>query len=71
MTNQCRVLPLAATQDKTGCGRSFIYKAIKEGTFPKQIRLGTRRIGFLESEIDEWIDARVKESRSGLKEAVQ
>ena len=71
MTNQTKIIPLGAAKERTGCGRSFIYRAIKDGTFPKQIRLGTRRIGFLESEIDEWIAARIKDSRPELNGVMQ
>lgn len=71
MTSPQKILALAAVQSKTSCGRSFVYQGIKDGTFPKQIRLGARRIGFLESDIDDWIAARVKESRPGSKEAMQ
>lgn len=63
MQIQSRIINLHATQYKTSCGRSFIYQGIKDGTFPKSIQLGARRIGFLESEIDEWITSRIKASR--------
>lgn len=71
MISPPKILDLPTVQLKTSCGRSFLYQGIKDGTFPKQIRLGTRRIGFLESDIDEWIAARVRESRLECKEALQ
>lgn len=45
----------------TGLGRSSVYKFISEGTFPKPIALGDRAVGWLASEVEEWIAARVKE----------
>jgi prophage regulatory protein len=30
---------------------------MKEGTFPQQLKLGTRSVGWLESEIESWIAA--------------
>jgi len=38
---------------------------MKKGEFPQAIQLGGRAIGWLESEIDEWILAKVEQSRSG------
>jgi prophage regulatory protein len=58
-----RIVSIIETQSKSSLGRSSIYKGIKDGTFPKPIRLGARRIGFLEAEIDQWIETRIKASR--------
>ena len=48
---------------KTGLSRSTIYTLIKLGDFPKQIQLSPRTMGFLESEIDEWIAGRIAASK--------
>ena len=48
---------------KTGLSRSTIYTLIKLGDFPQQIKLSPRTMGFLESEIDEWIAGRIVASR--------
>lgn len=37
---------------------------VKDGQFPGQIKLGPRASGWLESEIDNWIDQKVAVSRS-------
>lgn len=59
-----RILRMAATVAKAGISRSAIYNGIKAGTFPKPIQLGSPyAIGFLESEIDEWIAKQVRASR--------
>ncbi len=50
---------------KTGLSRSTIYVRIKnDQTFPKPISLGDRAIGFLESEINDWIAVRIEKSRT-------
>ncbi|MCP4458572.1 MAG: AlpA family transcriptional regulator, partial [Cytophagales bacterium] len=46
----------------TGLSRSTIYERIPKGTFPKQIRIGSNSVGWLASEIESWIDERVKDS---------
>ena len=45
----------------TGLARATIYRYIAAGTFPKAIPLGERSVGWLESEILEWMSARVAE----------
>jgi len=57
------ILRLNATLKKTGLSRSALYSKISKGEFPKQISLSERSIGFLESEVESWIDERVKASR--------
>ena len=57
------ILRLPQVKEKTGLSRSAIYKRISEGTFPKQIGLGGRAIGFLESDIQNWIKQRLADSR--------
>jgi len=51
----------------TGLGRSVIYKKIKEGLFPQQIKLTERSSGWVESEINNWIEAKVQERNAGVK----
>ena len=50
-------------QVRTGLARSTIYKQIKAGIFPKPVPLGARAVGWLESEINEWIADRVTKAR--------
>jgi prophage regulatory protein len=42
-------------QKKTGLSRSTIYKLESLGEFPKKIKLSPRTMGFLESEVDQWL----------------
>jgi prophage regulatory protein len=58
-----RILRLADVKARTGLSRSTIYLNISNGTFPRHISLGTRCVGWLESEIDAWIIARIEKSR--------
>jgi prophage regulatory protein len=49
---------------RTGLSRSHIYKLQSSGLFPKSISLcGGRAVGWLDSEIDEWMEYRINESR--------
>jgi prophage regulatory protein len=53
------VLRLALVKKRTGISRSSIYNGIKQGTFPRQISLGPRAVGWLESSVEDWIQARI------------
>lgn len=46
-------------EKKTGLSRSTIYTMITNGTFPKQIHLSARAVGWLASEVDAWLGERV------------
>ena len=52
-----RILRLPEVQTKTGKARASIYEGVEDGTFPKPIPLGKRAVGWLEDEVDDWIDA--------------
>ncbi|WP_339083400.1 AlpA family phage regulatory protein [Pseudomonas sp. TMP9] len=45
----------------TGLVRSTIYKYIGEGNFPKSVSLGERCVGWVDTEVQEWILERIKE----------
>ncbi|HBO7423514.1 TPA: AlpA family transcriptional regulator [Pseudomonas aeruginosa] len=56
-----KVIRLQQVMEMTGLGRSTIYKYFSESWFPKPIPLGGRSVGWLESEVAEWILERVSE----------
>jgi prophage regulatory protein len=55
-----QVLKLNDVKERTKKSRSSIYDGMKEGTFPRQITLGPRAVGWLESSIDQWIQSRIE-----------
>ena len=57
------ILRLPQVMERTGLSRSTIYLRISEGCFPQPISLGPRTVGWIEEEIDSWIEERVKASR--------
>lgn len=56
-----RILKLNEVMTMTGLKRSSIYKKIEEGRFPVQVPLGERAVGWIASEVEDWIKARVAE----------
>lgn len=55
-----RIIRLKEVIDSTGLARSTIYKYIGEGTFPKPVSLGDRCVGWVDSEVHDWILARTR-----------
>jgi len=46
----------------TGCSDKWFYKLIQDGLFPKPIKLG-RSSRWLKSEVEEWVQQRIYNSR--------
>ena len=59
-----KILRLRTVMGRTGLTRSMAYELVREGRFPRPINLGARAVGWLESEINAWIAARVEASRA-------
>jgi prophage regulatory protein len=53
-----RILRFPSVRDTVGLSHSTIYSRIAEGTFPKPVSLGGRAVGWLESEIEAWIQSK-------------
>ncbi|HEY0596137.1 helix-turn-helix transcriptional regulator [Sphingopyxis sp.] len=49
-----RFLRLNSVLDRTGLSRATLYRKVRAGTFPKQVRISERCCGWRESEVTEW-----------------
>jgi prophage regulatory protein len=58
-----RALRLRQVCQLTGLGRSMIYQMQSEGRFPRSIKLGERAVGWLESEVNDWLATRIDTGR--------
>lgn len=56
-----KILKLKEVMSNTCLSRSSIYKYISEDRFPKPISLGARAVGWIDTEIDDWILGRIAE----------
>jgi prophage regulatory protein len=63
------ILRRPQVEARVGLKRSTLYQRVADGTFPPPVRLGSRAVGWLESEVSDWLRARVAESRPRAKEA--
>ena len=59
-----RFLRLPLVEDRTGLKHSQIHTLEVSGKFPKRIKISERASGWLEHEIDAWIEQRVTASRT-------
>lgn len=50
-----RILRLNAVLDRTGLSRSTLYRKVDQGTFPAQILIATRCVGWRESAVADWL----------------
>lgn len=57
------ILRLPAVKNRIGLSRSTIYLRVAQGTFPKPVSLGGRAVGWVESEIQNWLEQQIETSR--------
>lgn len=60
------LIRLPEVQRRTGYSKAWIYRLLKENRFPASIKIGSRAIAFIDSEIDQWIEERIAESRGEI-----
>lgn len=64
---QVQILRRPQVTARTGFPRSTLYLKISRNEFPRPIKIGARAVGWLESDVAEWIEARIEASRALLK----
>jgi prophage regulatory protein len=58
-----KIIRRKQVEARIGLSRTTIYQQLKDGTFPRPINLGPRAVGWIESEVDAWVDAHIQKSR--------
>lgn len=58
-----QVLRLPQVIQITGLCRSMIYQLEAADRFPRRIRIGSRAVGWLHSEIQQWLESQIQLSR--------
>jgi len=57
-----RLIRMPALKAKTGLSRSTIHSLCSEDLFPRSRKIGHRAVAWIESEVDEWMEARPRTS---------
>jgi len=60
-----RILRRPEVEAKTGFKRSHIYGLMKEGKFPKSVRLGERAVGWDSLVIEQWVASKCAAAAQG------
>lgn len=60
-----KFLKIREVMEITSLARSTIYKFTAEGRFPKQVPIGGNSVVWVESEVLEWMEARINERDAG------
>ena len=50
-----RILRRADVEARCGFKRAYLYKLIRDGKFPRPLRIGIRAVGWDSVDIDQWI----------------
>jgi len=74
-TPQKRLIRLPEVMNRTGYGRTSIYRKMEDGTFPKSVKLGgpledpnafdSRAVAWIEHEVDQWIESWIEKRDLG------
>jgi prophage regulatory protein len=67
MDSPQKIIRRPAVKAKTGIPNSTMALKIMKGEFPRPVPLGARSVGWVESEIDEWIAARIDARSKGTR----
>ena len=59
-----RMLRLAQVIEMTGLGKTKIYELQADGSFPPRVQITGHSVGWVESEVQDWLATRVALSRA-------
>ncbi|MBE3990955.1 AlpA family transcriptional regulator [Vibrio parahaemolyticus] len=59
-----KIIRLPEVIKETGLSRSTIYLRMSKGDFPQSISLGDRAVGWLQGEVNQWLEQRISASRN-------
>ena len=62
-----KILRLPDVMKNTGLAKSTIYKMVARRQFPTSIALGVKAVGWLESDVQAWIEQKIKQSANDNK----
>ena len=60
-----RILPWSELRRLVPFSRQHIFRLEKEGKFPRRIQVGANRIGWLQNEIEAWLQTRIDARGAG------
>ena len=73
--NSPTILRTSLVMKRIGVSRTTVYRWLNrnsscyDASFPRPVALGMNSIGWVETEIDQWLEARIRASRPGEQTA--
>lgn len=55
---ESRIIRRPEVERRTQLSTSTLYRLMGAGMFPKPVKLGPRAVGWLEADINKWVDSR-------------
>jgi prophage regulatory protein len=52
---------------RTGYTVGHLWRMERDGQFPQRVRLGERAVGYLESEVQDWLESRIRVTRGRIR----
>ena len=59
------IIRMKEVMAKAGIARTNLWRQVKDGQFPAPVSLGARAVGWVESEVDAWIESKIAERDAG------
>ena len=60
-----RMLSAKEVAEKTSFSTGHLRRLAKENKFPKPVQISENRSGWLEEDVNKWIEGRIREHRNG------
>ena len=60
-----RLIRLPSVESLTGLKRAHIYNLAREGKFPRPLKIGARASAWRETQVQAWIEERIREAQEG------
>lgn len=60
-----RILKAKDVAERVSISTSQVYRLARDGRFPEPVKITENRSGWLETEVDQWIDECIRRSRLG------
>jgi prophage regulatory protein len=64
-----RILRWPELKDRIGFSRSHIHNLVAKGEFPPPVKIGARASGWLESQVNTWLEQRIAQSQTDTESA--
>ena len=68
-SHKIHILRLPDVRRRVGLSRSTIYARIAAGKFPAGVRIGDNSVGWIDADIDDWIERQIEASRTPSRNA--